>query len=86
MTYVLESIKKLALFRQRCERRCWCAKDSSMYVNIYFYDVTNVWKQYTIYKKKQVNKNILEKLVAYRLKDNGGVKSTETRFDWNGTG
>ena len=41
----------------------------------------------TLYiKKKQVNKNILEKLVAYRLKDNGGVKSTETRFDWNGTG
>ena len=31
-----------------------------------------------ILKKKQVNKNILEKLVAYRLKDNGGVKSTET--------
>ena len=41
----------------------------------------------TLNKMAQVNKNILyESWWHIGLKDNGGVKSTETTFDWNGTG
>ena len=50
---------------------------------LYVHVCTSVYEYFQLLIE-QVNKNILytRKLVAYRI---GGVKSMETRFDWNGT-